>query len=178
MMGRVLAKLDELDRALQFQPPHPLLGPASLHASIITGGQELSSYPAECRLQIERRTLPGESVAAIESELRALLDELHAHDADFRATLRAMSSRPAYAIEPEAPIARAAAAAILHVTSAAELAGMSAWTDTALLAAAGIPGVVFGPSGHGLHGAEEYVELSSVTVCAEVLRHVILGHCR
>jgi len=178
MMGRVLEKLDAMDRAIQSKPPYSLLGAASLHASLIEGGQELSSYPAECRLQIERRMLPGESVAAIESDLRALLDDLHAHDADFRATLRAMSSRPAYSIAPDAPIARAAAAAILHVTSSAELAGMSAWTDTALLAAAGIPGVVFGPRGRGLHGAEEYVELDSVTACAEILRHLIHSCCR
>jgi acetylornithine deacetylase len=178
MMGRMLEKLDAMDRAIQSKPPHSLLGAASLHASLIEGGQELSSYPAECRLQIERRTLPGESVATIESDLRALLDDLHARDADFRATLRAMSSRPAYSIAPDAPIARAAAAAILHVTSSAELAGMSAWTDTALLAAAGIPGVVFGPRGRGLHGTEEYVELDSLTACAEVLRHLILTHCK
>ncbi|MCL4524735.1 MAG: ArgE/DapE family deacylase [Acidobacteria bacterium] len=177
MMGRVLDRLDERDRALQAKPSHPLLGTASLHASLISGGQELSSYPAECRLQIERRTLPGESMPTVESELRALLDNLHAHDAEFRATLRAMSSRPAYSIEPDAPIARAAATAILHVTAAAELAGMSAWTDTALLAEAGIPGVVFGPRGRGLHGAEEYVELDSVTSCAEVLHHLICTCC-
>jgi acetylornithine deacetylase len=178
MMGRVLERLDSMDHAIQSMSPHALLGAASLHASLINGGQELSSYPAECRLQIERRTLPGESVAAIEADLRALLDSLHAHDADFRATLRAMSSRPAYSIEPDSPIARAAAAAILHVTSSAEIAGMSAWTDTALLAAAGIPGVVFGPRGRGLHGAEEYVELDSVTACTEVLRHLILTCCQ
>ncbi len=177
MMGRVLEKLDAMDCAIQSKPPHSLLGTASLHASLIEGGQELSSYPAECRLQIERRTLPGESAAAIESDLRALLDDLHARDAEFRSTLLAMSSRPAYSIEPEAPIARAAAAAILHITSSAELAGMSAWTDTTLLAAAGIPGVVFGPRGRGLHGAEEYVEMDSVTTCAEVLRNLIQSFC-
>lgn len=177
MMGRVLDKLDALDRDLQAQPPHHLLGAASLHASLIAGGQELSSYPAECRLQIERRTLPGEFVAAIEAELRALLDDLRARDADFCVTLRAMSSRPPYSIEPDAPIARAAATAILHVTASAELGGMPAWTDTALLAEAGIPGVVFGPRGRGLHGAEEYVELDSVTACAEVLERLILTCC-
>jgi acetylornithine deacetylase len=58
------------------------------------------------------------------------------------------------------------------------LAGMAAWTDTALLAAAGIPGVVFGPSGRGLHGSEEYVELDSVIACAEVLRRLMLLACR
>ncbi len=54
---------------------------------------------------------------------------------------------------------------------------MAAWTDTALLAEAGIPGVVFGPRGRGLHGADEYVELESVSVSAQVLCRLILTFC-
>src|SRR5437660_1197829 len=169
MMGRVLGLLDALDRKLAQQAPHPRLGCASLHASLISGGQELSSYPAECRLQIERRTLPGESEAEIEAELRGVLEGLEKRDQAFRATARMIASRPPYEISPEAPIAAATASAIRDVTGSVGLSGMAAWTDTALLAAAGIPGVVFGPRGRGLHGAGEYVELESVHDCAEVL---------
>ena len=60
-MGRVLQRLEALDRELQSRPPHPLMGTASLHASIISGGRELSSYPDRCLLQMERRTVAGES---------------------------------------------------------------------------------------------------------------------
>src|SRR2546427_512126 len=169
MMGRVLGLLDALDRKLAQQAPHPRLGCASLHASLISGGQELSSYPAECRLQIERRTLPGESEAEIEAELRGVLEGLEKRDVAFRATARMIASRPPYEISPEAPIAAATASAIRDVTGSVRLSGMAAWTDTALLAPAGIPGVVFGPRGRGLHGAGEYVELESVHDCAEVL---------
>ncbi len=177
MMGRVLALLDALERKLAQLPPHPRLGHASLHASLISGGQELSSYPAQCRLQMERRTLPGESDAQIEAELRGLLEGLEARDPEFRATSRMLGCRPPYEILPEAPIAAAAAEAIREVIGSVELAGMAAWTDTALLAAAGIPGVVFGPRGRGLHGAEEYVELESVHTCAEVLQRLIMRFC-
>jgi acetylornithine deacetylase len=177
MMGRVLNLLDALDRKLAQLPPHERLGRGSLHASLIRGGQELSSYPAECRLEIERRTLPGESDAQVEAELRTLLEGLETRDAEFRGTLAYLGSRPPFEISPEAPIAAAVAEAIREVTGAVELSGMAAWTDTALLAAAGIPGVVFGPRGRGLHGAEEYVELESVYACAEVLRRLILRFC-
>ena len=88
-----------------------------------------------------------------------------------------IASRPPYEISPEAPIAAAAAGAIRDVTGSIELSGMAAWTDTALLAAAGIPGVVFGPRGRGLHGAGEYVELESVHDCAEVLYCLIGRLC-
>jgi len=178
MMGRVLVALDELETRLASRAPHPRLGNASLHASLIEGGQELSSYPAECRMQLERRMLPGETEQSAEAELREMLAEFEKQDAEFRATLRGgLGARPAYEIREDAPLVQRARKIIAHVCGACELAGMSAWTDTALLAAAGIPGVVFGPTGRGLHGAEEYVEIESVGKCAEALREMILEFC-
>jgi len=180
MMGRVLNILDALDRKLASLAPHPLLGHGSLHASLIRGGQELSSYPAECRLQLERRMLPEESAGEIEVELRSLVAGLSARDLDFRATVRGLGSRPAYEISRGAPIVQLVSGAIrktIGSVAAEHLVGMAAWTDTALLEAAGIPGVVFGPSGRGLHGKEEYVELDSVIQCSEILFEAICSAC-
>jgi len=178
MMGRVLVALDELETRLASRAPHARLGSASLHASLIEGGQELSSYPAECRLQLELRMLPGETAQSAEAELREMLAGLEKQDEEFRATLRGgLGARPAYEIAEDAPLVQRARKIIAHVCGAGELSGMAAWTDTALLAAAGIPGVVFGPSGRGLHGAEEYVELDSVAQCAAALREIILESC-
>ena len=180
MMGRVLNILDALDRKLATLTPHPLLGHGSLHASLIRGGQELSSYPAECRLQLERRMLPDESAGEFEVELRSLVAGLSARDPDFGATVRGLGSRPAYEISPDAPIVRLVSNAIrktLGSDAAEEFVGMAAWTDTALLAEAGIPGIVFGPRGRGLHGKEEYVELDSVVQCGEILLEAIRSAC-
>ena len=178
MMGRVLVALDELEKKLASRTAHPLLGNASLHASLIEGGQELSSYPAECRLQLERRLLPGETEKSAEAEVREMLARLEREDAEFRATLGGgLGARPAYEIREDAPLVKRASAAIARVCGACELSGMAAWTDTALLASADIPGVVFGPSGRGLHGAEEYVEIESVYKCAAALGEIILEFC-
>jgi acetylornithine deacetylase len=174
MMGRVLNLLDALDKSLATREPHPRLGHASLHASLIRGGQELSSYPAECCLELERRTLPGESVEQIEADLRGMLEGLRLRDPEFRASVRRTGFRPPYEISSDAPLVQRASDAIRSVTGSVELTGMAAWTDTALLRAAGIPGVVFGPRGRGLHGAEEYVELDSVVATADVLERLIL----
>ena len=56
-------------------PRHALLGTGSMHASLIEGGQEYSSYPARCLLQGERRTIPGERREDVEAELRELLGD-------------------------------------------------------------------------------------------------------
>lgn len=172
-MGQVLQGLDDLENHLRENVAHPLLGPASLHASLISGGQELSSYPAECRLQLERRMLPGESEAAVQQQLEDLLRGIRARQPEFSARVRPLGSRQAYEIAPDAPIVQTVSQAIRAAGAEVRLAGMAPWTDTALLAEAGIPGVVFGPAGHGPHGREEYVEMRSVEVCARVLSELI-----
>ncbi len=176
-MGRVLGGIENLDAALARRAPHPLLGRASVHASLIAGGHELSSYPAQCILQVERRTLPGENDAQILGEISAIIAALGTADDAFRAEANLLASRAAYEISESSAVATAATGALRKVTGSSAIAGASFWTDTALLAAAGIPGVVFGPRGKGLHAAEEYVEMDSVVTCAEVLREMALAMC-
>jgi acetylornithine deacetylase len=173
-MGRVLNYLERLDRELQSRPPHPLMATASLHASLIEGGRELSSYPDRCRLQLERRTIVGENVDTFRAELEEILARLHAEDREFEAAVTMMFSRPPYQVPAahELPRALAQAAAAPGATRSV---GMSFWTDAAILGTAGIPTVLFGPSGAGLHSTEEYVELSSVIKCRDALVSLALA---
>src|SRR5205823_4243726 len=92
------------DRSLRAAPAHDLLGSGSLHASVITGGQEYSSYPERCVLQAERRTLPGETVAQAEAELRELLEGLARDDPQFLGASRIVFSRDAFEIGADEPI--------------------------------------------------------------------------
>ena len=55
-MGKVLVALDTLDQTIRANPTDDLLGSGSLHASFIEGGEEISMYPAHCKLLVERRT--------------------------------------------------------------------------------------------------------------------------
>jgi acetylornithine deacetylase len=114
-MGRVLAHLEALDRALQARPPHPMVGTASLHASMIEGGRELCSYPDFARLQMERRTVPGEAESAAIEEVQSILDGLHIADPMFRGSARQIFSRPAYELSPDHELPRALAAAVESV---------------------------------------------------------------
>ena len=168
-MGRVLTALEALDRELQARPPHPLMGTASLHASIIEGGREPSVYPDRCRLQMERRTIAGESARDVDAEMRRLLDRLSEVDPGFKGSARLVFSRPPY----ETP-ARHAVIEMLQSQAAlrgvrADLCGMTFWTDAALLGEAGIPSVLFGPGGAGLHSTEKYIRLEDVLACRDVL---------
>src|SRR5262252_6713134 len=97
-LGRVMSRLEALDRALQAQTPHPLVGTGSLHASFVQGGRELSSYPDRATLQMERRTLPGEPSSTALAEVQTILEALGREDVTFRGTATAMFSRPAYEV--------------------------------------------------------------------------------
>jgi acetylornithine deacetylase len=164
-MGRVLHALERLDRALQARAPHPLVGVPSLHASLIDGGRELSSYPDRCALKLERRTVPGEPDAAVTAEIDVLLSELREADPEFDASLTPLFSRPPYALDADHALPQALA----RVADVHEFVGMSFWTDAAVLGSAGIASVLFGPRGAGLHGTEEYVDVQAVLRCRDVL---------
>jgi len=155
--GVVLTRLEQLARDLLAREPHPLLGTPSIHASVISGGQEFSSYPERCLLQGERRTLPGETDEEIAAELAELA-------AGVDATTRLVFSRPPLETDPAHELPRAVARAA--ATSSFE--GIPFWTDGALFSAAGIPTILYGPRGSGAHAAEEWVEVESLVRCAEV----------
>ena len=151
------------------RPGLGLQGVASLHASIISGGREISVYPDQCVLQMERRTVSGEEGKVPLAEIEAMLTRLRAQDVQFDASARLMTSRPPYALDPSHALPQALAASLTGRGLSATPVGMSFWTDAAILAAAGIPSILFGPRGAGLHSIEEYVEVDSVLACRDVL---------
>ncbi len=169
-VGKVLVGLEELDRSLRSKSSHPLLESGSLHASLITGGQEFSSYPERCVLSVERRTIPGETQLGVESQICAIFDQLAASDPVFKASLRTTLVRDAFEVsenEPIVQVVRRQAAALLGQEPA--IVGATAWMDSAILSAAGIPTVIFGPGGAGAHAVVEWVDLEQVGRCVEVL---------
>jgi acetylornithine deacetylase len=174
-IGRVLARLEALDRRLQQQPPHPLLGTASLHASIVEGGQEWSSYPSEARLRFERRTLPGEAADVAVTEANDILERLRLEDPEFEGEATAVFGRDPYEIDPNHPLTLALTGAAQSAGVTTSRVGMSFWTDAAILAGAGIPAVLFGPGGAGLHSVEEYVVVEDVLRCRDTLAELAVG---
>ncbi len=176
-MGRVLQRLEALDRTLQSGTPHPILGTGSLHASIISGGRELSSYPDVCRLQMERRTVGTESGETALAEVSAILDELRREDRELEAGAQLTFARPPYELPADHRLPRLLLDAATALGARSAKVGMSFWTDAAVLGAAGIPAVLFGPGGAGLHSREEYVTTNDVVTCRDALSRLIETWC-
>jgi acetylornithine deacetylase len=167
LIGPVLVELAGLADRLRGMPGHRLLGPGSLHAALIEGGQEFSSYPERCLLTGEWRTLPGQSPSEIEEELRAAITRSGV-DADLRLLF---TGEPLETAEEE-EIVR-----LVQGHAATAIVGVPFWADSALLAAAGIPTVLLGPAGGGAHEVVEWVELASVERLCDVLVRTAQDFC-
>lgn len=178
-MGKVLVGLETLEDRLLAGEKHPLLGTGSIHASLIRGGTELSSYPAACTLSIERRLIPGETPEDAERELCDILAAAANEDPDFEAILERGLYRSPFEqplASPIVEIVREAAAGVIGQPPA--IAGESGWMDSAILAAAGIPTVIFGPDGAGAHADIEWVDLTSLEQCRQIYVATARAFCR
>jgi acetylornithine deacetylase len=179
-MGAFLAELARLEADLRAGLAHPLVGPASLHAGTIAGGLGPSIYPDRCHLGLERRTIPGETPEAVLGELTAIHDRLRAADPEYRAETRLSFSRPPYEYDcARHPALLAHLQAAIAARTGQELAaiGHTAWMDSAILGAAGIPSIIFGPGGEGMHAAVEFVRLPEVLACAAILVYLAQRFC-
>jgi acetylornithine deacetylase len=155
-----------------------LVGRASLHASLIEGGVELSSYPSRCKLGLERRTLPGETGSQIEAEVESLLERCRRADPQFQASHRTLLVREPFEIEQDEELVSLVSQATAEVLGEpATIAGASYWADAAFIAAAGIPTVLFGPSGEGAHAIEEWVSVPAADAVARTLVGLATRFC-
>ena len=177
-MGRVIGRLEAYAQELVTRPQHALVGPPSAHLSIIHGGQELSSYPDRCHLEIERRTIPGETVAQVQAELQQILDDLAAADPQFNASMTLGLTRDAFAIGQEAEIVRTLAR--VHqakVGSEITYVGAAGWMDSSLLDQVNVPVAIFGPGGDGAHAMVEWTDLDMDVQFADMLAQVAWEFC-
>jgi acetylornithine deacetylase len=169
--GHFLVALDQLTLTTE----HPLLGRGTIHASLISGGEEASTYPSSCRITLERRTVPGETPDQVEAELTEIIDRLTATVEDFKATLTRGLARDPFEADENAGIVRTL---IANLGEPPVIRAEPFWTDCALLDEAGIPCVLFGVDGAGAHAATEYVDLASLDRVTDVLTGTIVDFCR
>ena len=172
---------DDLGPSLS-RRPHPLLGPPSINVGIIQGGDQPNIVAARCRVRLDRRWLPGETVESVLSEIDSLLGrvrsevpglkaEAHRVSADKDVMVRSPFETPAG--DPLVCSALDSRAEVSERTAPPE--AFPAWTDAALIAGEGrIPCVVMGPGAlEQAHSADEWVLVDQVREAA--LQYVALA---
>lgn len=175
---RALAPLADLQERLLEGESHPLLGPASLHLGVLSGGTAPSIYASRSRAKIEVRTLPGGAstrvLGAIEGVIEAARKKLPANAIEFEELL----ARPPFEAQSESELASLLGAEATEVQGAApEIVGVPFWTDAAFVRECGVDTVLFGPSGAGAHADEEWVDLESVCDSAAIFARLALAYC-
>jgi acetylornithine deacetylase len=176
--GLFLAELDRFDRVVLASRKHSLLGRPSIHASLIDGGTGMSTYPDRCRVRLERRTIPGESTAQVEHEMRQLCEGLEHGGVSQAPDVTVTFSQPPSDVRLDAPVVQALSRAVRENGGDVRVEGMTAWTDAALLNAAGIPAVCYGPGDITLaHAAEEYVPIDEIERATHVLSLLAQSWC-
>jgi acetylornithine deacetylase len=178
MMARVIVALTELDARLNAGPGHPLLGHSAVVTSLVHGGTELFTYPAECCAQFVWRTFPGQTRASLAAEFDRMFVVLRQRDPRVDADVAWRLWREPMLIDGNAAISRAAAAAV-HDELGANAAPCAApwWTDAALVQAAGIPPVILGPPGGGIHAVDEWVDLEGLACFERILLNLTRRFC-
>lgn len=172
--GAFLTEVGKLNERILSGEPHPLLATGNLHASLISGGEELSSFPACCVVSLERRTIPGEEGATVEAELRTVLDNIASLDPGFHYELTRSFERSTFAADVDSRVVNILARAYERDQGkAAVQRGEPFWTDCALLQDAGIPTVLFGVDGGGAHAATEWVTIDSLNTVCRVLERTL-----
>lgn len=174
----VMAEVEQHQQTVLTTRTHPLLGRPSVHAAKVSGGLGLSTYSDKCVVGYERRTLPGESAESFAAELQGACDRVRAARPELRTEIAIGFSQGPNDISVEHPIVRALDAALVAEQRPTPIEGLACWTDAALLSAAGIPAICFGPGDIALaHAAEEYVEVEEITIATRVLTRLALEWC-
>ena len=138
----------------------------------------MSSYPARCTLKLERRTVPSETADSVAEEIEKIISRLSTEDSAFHASSRVMLVRNPWQADPRSQIVKTTAAAIEAVTGAPSATmTQTGWLDSALLGDVGIPTVICGPSGEGLHAEVESIDVTSLGTCTEIYAEIIRRFC-
>lgn len=173
-MARVIRSFDDYNRELLGRPPHPLCGNGRFTPGVIRGGVQVNMVPDTCELEVDRRTLPGETRESVYAEFRARIDRAAQGDPDFRSEI----TEPTWLIAPNdiapgEPVVRALRAA--HQSLFGLDPGVEAFVAGSDAPYMGFPTVICGPGSIAqAHTTCEFVDLREVVDAARLYLHAVL----
>ncbi len=174
-MARVILTIEEDQQRLAARV-HPLLGPATVNVGVIHGGVQVNFVPDTCAIEIDRRLLPGETVAAVLAHCQSLLNALKAQHPTLDAVMEPpMLTDEALETAAHSPPAQLASSLLTEMGLDGTLCGVPFGSDASKLSRQGIPSLVFGPGSiDQAHAAVEFVEVAEVERAFEFYRNFIL----
>lgn len=167
-MARVVEWLEgDYAASLARRPAHPLLGRPTINVGRILGGTQPNIVPDRCTIEVDRRTVPGETESGAKREIAAFLKSRGA-----RVRLVDMKGvgAPPLETDPDLPWVRD----FLRATGRTRPMGVTYFCDAAILARGGTPCVVFGPGDIAqAHTADEWISIASLERGTAMLRRFL-----
>ena len=170
-MAAVIAYLQQEYAPLLASRTHPYLPPSTMNLGTIEGGLKTNMVPERCRITLDRRVPPGETIATITAELHELLQRFSREVEPIRYELDVLySSRLPLETAPDHPLVRTMQSAVCDISGEDRpLTGYNQGSDGRFFAGDGIPVLIFGPSHPDVgHSANEHVRLSQVLEAAQI----------
>ena len=136
---------------------HPLLGSPTISIGTIQGGSQPNVVPDSCKIDIDRRTIPGETEESVEREIKLLFRKLKIKRPDFSAT-RSVPCPP-LDTDPSIPLVQS----FLKASNRRTTIGVPYFTDASPISMGGTPALVYGPGNIAqAHSKNEWVSLKEV----------------
>ncbi len=168
-MGRLLTAIETYAAELRQSRSDAVLGPPTLSVGRIEGGTSVNTVPDHCRIEIDRRLIPGEQAEATPHLLSAFLKESARIDFPFECSPLYINC-PALGRDKSGELVALLGQCIDSLKASHEVIVVPYGTDASTLAEAGIPSVVFGPGNIAqAHTRDEWVPLDEVEQAAEIL---------
>jgi acetylornithine deacetylase/succinyl-diaminopimelate desuccinylase family protein len=167
-MAKVLTAIEQYAKQLESGYSDPLLGTATLSVGMVQGGVSPNTVPDLCRIQLDRRLLPGESATGVIEDLNRFLKSRP--EIDFPVDAQLTFACPSLAPNKNCAWVGQLGNAIDSVAGSHELIAVPFGTDASTIQEAGIPAVVFGPGDIAqAHTRDEWIELKQVEQASEIL---------
>jgi acetylornithine deacetylase len=174
-MAHLLPLVERYAEELRASRSDPLLGPATLSVGLIQGGTSVNTVPDRCRVEIDRRLVPGEEARTAPGELLAYLRQRADPRISFTFSEPWLNC-PALPPHGAPELVERLGRAIDAVLGAHQVVTVPYGTDASSLAEAGIPSVVFGPGDIAqAHTCDEWVDLQQVEQASEILYRLACG---
>lgn len=174
-MASVLKGVEDYAEKLRVSANDALLGPPTLSVGRITGGVSPNTVPDFCRIEIDRRLIPGENPATAVSDLDAFLRKYPGINFPFTSTPPRLACPP---LNPAASgeLVSRFGAAINSVAGRHDVIGVPFGTDASTIAETGIPAVVFGPGDIAqAHTKDEWIDVNQLEPACEILYRFAAG---
>ncbi|MDG1531058.1 MAG: ArgE/DapE family deacylase [Paracoccaceae bacterium] len=171
-MAAVVGGLQEYANDLAVRDADPVCGKPSFNVGAIRGGDNACSVPDYCEIDIDRRTIPGESTAQVMQELEVVLEQVKRAVPDLICEIgEPYLDLPPLDTKMDDPVVMAMVEACTNVLGQVSVSAFPGSTDAPNF---GCPAIICGPGDLAqCHSLNEYVAIDQIENAVRIYVHAI-----